>query len=240
MRIPKIIFLNVNIEKEISKQKKREMKKTLSKMQTDLSQLINSDEKSFDETLMYIRNSIQCMNEKDIKNLYKEYSYATKDCNNKIDFKKKYEEKEVAISLIEDLNSNNIDNRNEKIGTTILDILNKVDKFLNKKSVKILIGFATTLFFMALGVMLYKQNTLAIATVAPMTEIPEKINTAYTYIKTLGFVVAFVFLAVELIQSGLKGDTRAMAMIFAKYLMFSVALLSFKAIYDMIDEFFNS
>ena len=215
------------------------MKKTLSKIQTDLSQLINSDEKSFDETLMYIRNSIQCMNEKDIKNLYKEYTYATKDCN-KIDFKKECKENEVTISLIEDLNLEKIDNRNKKISTSILDILNKVDKFLNKKSVKILIGFATTLFFMSLGVALYKQNTVAIATVAPMTEIPEKINTAYTYIKTLGFVVAFVFLAVELIQSGLKGDTRAMAMIFAKYLMFSVALLSFKAIYDMIDEFFNS
>ena len=239
MRIPKIIFLNVNIEKEILRQRKKEMKKTLSKIQTDLSQLINSDEKSFDETLMYIRNSIQCMNEKDIKNLYKEYTYATKDCN-KIDFKKECKENEVTISLIEDLNLEKIDNRNKKISTSILDILNKVDKFLNKKSVKILIGFATTLFFMSLGVALYKQNTVAIATVAPMTEIPEKINTAYTYIKTLGFVVAFVFLAVELIQSGLKGDTRAMAMIFAKYLMFSVALLSFKAIYDMIDEFFNS
>lgn len=240
MRKPKIIFLKVNIEKEINKQRKREVKVALSKMEKDLYKLINSDNKSFDEALKYINNSIEGMSSKEIKKLYKEYSYGFNDYkkNNNINIKNK----EVAISLVDNLNLDvDIDtDRNKKISSTILNIFNKIDNFLNKKSVKIIIGFAIALFFGALALILYKENTMAIATVAPMSEIPEKINTAYNYIKTLGFVVAFVFLAVELIQSGLKGDTRAMAMIFAKYLMFSVALLSFKAIYDMIDIFFNS
>lgn len=238
MRKPKIIFLKVNIEKEIKKQRKRELKNTLSKMQNDLSTLINSDNETFDEALKYISNSIQAINNKELKKLYKEYTYGANDYK-KIN-KESIKDKEVAISLADNLNLDIDENRNEKINSTILNIFNKIDNFLNKKSVKVIMGFAIALFFGALALILYKENTLAIATVAPMSEIPGKITTAYNYIKTLGFVVAFVFLAVELIQSGLKGDTRAMAMIFAKYLMFSVALLSFKAIYDMIDEFFNS
>lgn len=238
MRKPKIIFLKVNMEKEIKKQKKRELKNTLSKMQNDLSTLINADNETFDEALKYISNSIQAINNKELKKLYKEYNYGANDYK-KIN-KENIKDKEVAISLADNLNLDIDENRNEKINSAILNIFNKIDNFLNKKSVKVIMGFAIALFFGALALILYKENTLAVATVAPMSEIPGKITIAYNYIKTLGFVVAFVFLAVELIQSGLKGDTRAMAMIFAKYLMFSVALLSFKAIYDMIDEFFNS
>lgn len=237
MKMPQIIYLNINMEKEIKRSKKKEAKKALKRMNLDLSTLLNSSEGDFDKILSYIEGEITNMNEKDVNKLYKVYETGRN---------------ELSTDKIIDINSNKAplclmgeksldkdSDKYKKIIEKLSNISDKLEKFLNKKSTKIIIGFSVALFFGILSVLLYRQNSLSIEVVASIETIPEKINLAYDYVKTLGFVVAFIFLCIELVQKGLKGDTRAMAMIFAKYLLFAIFLLSFKAIYEAVDGFFN-
>lgn len=238
MRVPKIIFFNINIKKEIKKSNKKEAKKALTKMNKDLVNLINSNDDDFDKILAYIENGIASMSNKDMDKLYKEYELGVNELKPHKNLA--INSNEVPIYLYQEKSLGKNSEKYKKITEKLLNINNKIENFLNKKSTKFAIGFSVVLFFSALSILLYKQNTLAIEVVAPLSTIPDKINKAYEYVKILGFVVAFIFLCIELVQKGLKGDTRAMAMIFAKYLLFSIFLLSFKAIYDMLDKFFNS
>lgn len=57
--------------------------------------------------------------------------------------------------------------------------------------------------------------------------------------KMIGSVVIFMFLTVDLIQNGVKKDSAVIWQIMLKYIAILIALLSYKTIFRLIDEFFN-
>lgn len=230
-----IIYFYSNMDKSIKKEKKKKMKKIYMNMKTDLTDLLHLNNNDFAKTLEYIRLYSKNINNDDInylknylKNNLKDNYINIKQDN--LSFLNPPIESEISIDS----------ERENEILNVILKISNRLEKIMKSKSFKVVITFAITIFFAVLSMLLHYNNILAVSCMTPLSELPNKIDTAYSYIKALGGIVAFVFLCVELIQSGLKGDTRAMGMILAKYILFAVALLSFKSVWNLIDGFFNS
>lgn len=66
-----------------------------------------------------------------------------------------------------------------------------------------------------------------------------KLRAIETGTKMIGSVVIFMFLTVDLIQNGVKKDSAVIWQIMLKYIAILIALLSYKTIFRLIDEFFN-
>lgn len=66
-----------------------------------------------------------------------------------------------------------------------------------------------------------------------------KVRVLENGVKLICSLVLFMFLAVELIQQGVKKDSAVVWQILLKYIAIMIALLSYKTIFKMIDEFFQ-
>lgn len=66
-----------------------------------------------------------------------------------------------------------------------------------------------------------------------------KVHVLENGVKMICSLVLFMFLAVELIQQGVKKDSAVVWQILLKYIAIIIALLSYKTIFKMIDEFFR-
>ena len=66
-----------------------------------------------------------------------------------------------------------------------------------------------------------------------------KVGVLFDGTKLIASVVMFMFMTVDLIQNGVKKDSAVVWQIMLKYIMLMVALLSYKTIFRLIDEFFN-
>lgn len=105
---------------------------------------------------------------------------------------------------------------------------NNLLKILPNKDVLRLLRTAISLSLMMVGI---PQFAFA-------SSFTQKVRVLEDGIKLMCSVVLFMFMAVELIQQGVKKDSAVVWQILLKYIAIIIALLSYKTIFKMIDEFF--
>lgn len=201
-----------------------------------VDKLNNLREKQLDELFLQLEKNVDEMSSEELKNIYKHNFIgikASKSIINKKNIMEKQGIKELAIDSANTLQINsNCQNRYIKLSKKIS---NKIAKVLNHPITKILIicGLGIAWFLM------YRNFTTATVACLNRGNMKEKIDDAFYYVRMITAVVAFIWMCLELSNTAVKGDMRAIWYIVSKYVILIIAIVGYKSIFNLIDGFFN-
>lgn len=223
----KIIYMHCNVNKSIKKERTKSFNKLFS-LKTK-AKLENMNEEELNEFFANLDNTIDMKNKKDFEDFYLNYFIANKKINRSKELS--MISKEIACTTtMENFENNDIQHN---FANTIKKISDKLMKLMNSKLTKGIVGCAITIA-LTLSCYALENAVMPCATGGSVS-----VDNAYYYIRMISGVVAFIFMAIEIVQNAVNGDVRAIWYIVAKYVMVILAIVSFRKIFTIIDEFFN-
>lgn len=201
-----------------------------------ISTLNNLKGKQLDNLFISLENNVNNLSTNELKTIYKNNFIAIKTGKailNKKNMMEKQGIRELAVDTTNTLQLN--DTCQNKYIELSNKIASKIATVMNHPVTKIvLIGGLGVAWFL-----MYKNFSTATVMCMNRENMAKKIDDAFYYVRMITAVVAFIWMCLELSNTAVKGDMRAIWYIVSKYVILIIAIVGYRSIFNLIDGFFN-
>ena len=226
----KIIYMNCNYKSSWRKQNSKKIKKYV---ENPMKAMANLTDEQFEELNMNIKKSMEEISLDNI-NTIKDMVLIERCKNKNLHFNLEPMLEDTKFVEVENKTSTN------RFKTLLNTVKDKVIELSGSKKLRIVLQISIAIVFLLMNILLLNMNSMAaVACFAQGSSWNATVDKVYGFIKAIGALLVFIYMAIEVVQKGVKsGDTRAIWSIVAKYTSILVVLFAYRSVVEWLERFF--